>query len=76
MPPAGSDDITNTMQRLGMLKYWKGQHQIQISPRLLQEHLHSEAAKNGIMVDRTQLRWVPPSQRQQSSTAAGKAVKK
>lgn len=57
------DDITNTLQALGVIKYFKGQHMISVSPRLVQEHLGSVAATNAIPIDVKGLHWVPPSRR-------------
>ncbi|XP_065061787.1 histone acetyltransferase KAT8-like isoform X2 [Rhopilema esculentum] len=55
------DDIISTLQTLNMVKYWKGQHVIIVTPRLVEEHLNSAQYKRPpITVDRCCLRWSPP----------------
>ncbi|KAM9510562.1 LOW QUALITY PROTEIN: histone acetyltransferase KAT8 [Guaruba guarouba] len=38
-------DIISTLQSLNMVKYWKGQHVICVTPRLVEEHLRSAQYK-------------------------------
>uniref|UniRef100_A0A674GRK7 Histone acetyltransferase n=1 Tax=Taeniopygia guttata TaxID=59729 RepID=A0A674GRK7_TAEGU len=38
-------DIISTLQSLNMVKYWKGQHVICVTPRLVEEHLKSAQYK-------------------------------
>ena len=33
------EDIINTLQSLNIVKYWKGQHVICITPKAVEEHL-------------------------------------
>lgn len=55
------NDIINTLQSLNMVKYWKGQHVICVTPKLVEEHLKSEQYKRPrLTVDPTCLRWTPP----------------
>ncbi len=35
------DDVANTLQALGLLRYWKGQHIVCTTPRLVDEHLRA-----------------------------------
>ena len=52
------EDIINTLQSLNMLKYWKGQHVICITPKAVEEHLRSSQYRRPIlMVDTEYLRW-------------------
>jgi len=54
-------DIINTLQSLNLVKYWKGQHVICVTPKLVEEHLKSaEYKKPTLMVDTNALRWAPP----------------
>ena len=52
------EDIINTLQSLNMIKYWKGQHVICITPKAVEEHLMSAQYRRPIlMVDTEYLRW-------------------
>ena len=53
------DDIVSTLHALNLIKYWKGQHMISVSPRVIQEHLAHEASKNALQVDASKLHWTP-----------------
>jgi len=58
------EDIISTLQSLNMVKYWKGQHVICVTPKLIEDHLKSFPSKKPpIMVDRTCLKWSPPYKR-------------
>lgn len=51
-------DIINTLQGLNMVKYWRGQHIICVTPKLVEEQLH-HCRKPRITVDVGLLRWNP-----------------
>ena len=54
------EDIINTLQSLNMVKYWKGQHVICITPKAVEEHLIMRSAQYRqpiLMVDTEYLRW-------------------
>jgi histone acetyltransferase MYST1 len=54
------DDVVSTLQGLGLLKWWKGQHIISVTPRLIEEHLKACGAHNRNMdVDASRLHWTP-----------------
>jgi len=54
-------DIISTLQSLNLVKYWKGQHVICVTPKLVEEHLKSaEYKKPRLTVDISALRWNPP----------------
>ena len=54
-------DIISTLQTLNMVKYWKGQHVICVTPKLVDEHIKSAQYKRPpITVDPDYLRWSPP----------------
>ncbi|XP_067334510.1 histone acetyltransferase KAT8 isoform X1 [Channa argus] len=58
-------DIISTLQSLNMVKYWKGQHVICVTPKLVEEHLKSaQYKKPPITVDTTCLKWAPPKNKQ------------
>ncbi|OCT56690.1 hypothetical protein XELAEV_18004557mg [Xenopus laevis] len=55
------NDIIGTLQSLNMVKYWKGQHVICVTPKLVEEHLKSaQYKKPPITVDSLNLKWAPP----------------
>lgn len=54
-------DIISTLQALNMIKYWKGQHVICVTPKLVEEHLKSAQYKRPrLTVDTSCLRWQAP----------------
>ena len=50
-------DILSTLHALNMIKYWKGQHMLSVSPQVLKEHLNISAVRN--QVDPAKLHWTP-----------------
>ncbi|XP_052901497.1 histone acetyltransferase KAT8-like [Anopheles moucheti] len=54
------EDIIYTLQSMNMVKYWKGQHVICVTVKLIQEHLQMpQFKKPKLMVDPTFLKWTP-----------------
>lgn len=54
-------DIISTLQCMNMVKYWKGQHVICVTPKSVNEHLMSSHFKKPrLCVDTNALRWTPP----------------
>ncbi|XP_078061507.1 histone acetyltransferase KAT8 isoform X2 [Mustelus asterias] len=54
------NDIISTLQSLNMVKYWKGQHVICVTPKLVEEHLKSAQYKKPPITDSICLKWTPP----------------
>ncbi|XP_065161242.1 histone acetyltransferase KAT8 [Atheta coriaria] len=53
-------DIIYTLQCMNMVKYWKGQHVICVTPKLVEEHIKSSQYKRPrLCVDSGALRWTP-----------------
>lgn len=52
-------DVVDTLQSLGMIKYWKGTHLIHADPKSVQEHLAKIPVQAMIDVDPTCLHWQP-----------------
>mmetsp|Transcript_23767 Transcript_23767/g.70562 ORF Transcript_23767/g.70562 Transcript_23767/m.70562 type:complete len:459 (-) Transcript_23767:321-1697(-) len=52
-------DIVDTLQSLGMIKYWKGTHLIHADPKSVQEHLAKIPVQQMIDVDPACLHWQP-----------------
>lgn len=55
-----TEDIVSTLQSLGLVRYWKGQHILSVTPKLVEEHL-SMLTKQKLVVKPELLRWVPPT---------------
>ncbi|GBP19988.1 hypothetical protein EVAR_11378_1 [Eumeta japonica] len=65
-------DIISTLQSMNMVKYWKGQHVICVTPKIVAEQLASSHFKKPrLCVDPSALRWAPPN-KQGNSTKAKK----
>jgi histone acetyltransferase MYST1 len=54
-----TEDIISTLQSLGLIKYWKGQHIISVTPKVIEEHL-KRTAKKTRKIDPKALHWTPP----------------
>ena len=53
-------DIVSTLQTMNMVKYWKGQHVICVTPKLVEEHIKSaQFKKPRLTVDVSAIRWAP-----------------
>lgn len=59
MTSIAPDDIISTLQAIDLIKYWKGQHVICITPKLVNDHMQSRRVPL-LQVDDNCLRWVPP----------------
>jgi histone acetyltransferase MYST1 len=52
-----TDDVVKTLESLSLIKYWKGDHIISVTQRIVEEHLRSIANQKNIDVDPTRLHW-------------------
>jgi len=55
-----TEDIISTLQSLNLIKYWKGQHVISVSPKIVDEHLRLNS-RPGLCCDPSKLTWQPPA---------------
>lgn len=55
-----TEDIIATLQSLNLIKYWKGQHIISLTPRILEEHV-KHMSKQTRNIEAKYLHWKPPS---------------
>lgn len=54
-----TDDVIKTLEGLSLIKYWKGDHIISVTQRIIEEHLRSIAHQKNIEVDPAGFRgWV------------------
>jgi len=54
-----TDDILQTLQSLSLLKYWKGQHIIAVTPKVVEEHLKTITVNPQMLVIPSLLKWTP-----------------
>ena len=54
-----TEDIIATLQSLNLIKFWKGQHVISVSPKIVDEHLNKNA-RQSLRCDPSLLTWQPP----------------
>lgn len=61
MTSIAQNDIITTLQTLNLIRYWKGQYVVSITPKLVDELMKSAQYKRpAIAVDPESVRWVPP----------------
>jgi len=53
-----TEDIISTLQSLNLIKYWKGQHIISVSPKILDEHLKLQS-KSQVKIVPSLIHWAP-----------------
>lgn len=56
-----NEDIINTLQSLNLIKYYKGQHIISVSSKVIEEHLKTLNPKPFWTIDANKLYWTPPA---------------
>ncbi|KAL6058153.1 Antigen peptide transporter 2 [Balamuthia mandrillaris] len=53
-----TEDIISTLQSLNLIKYWKGQHIISVTPKVIEEHLRL-SGKKSTKIDPEAIHWKP-----------------
>eukprot|EP01027_Heterolobosea_sp_BB2_P022178 GEZU01032635.1.p1 GENE.GEZU01032635.1~~GEZU01032635.1.p1 ORF type:complete len:472 (+),score=177.53 GEZU01032635.1:150-1565(+) len=53
-----TEDIISTLQSINLIKYWKGQHIISVTPKIIEEHLKRSSTQK-IKIDPMKLHWTP-----------------
>lgn len=48
----------STLQHLNLIKYWKGQHVLALTPKVLEDHAKM-MAKQVIRIDPAKIHWTP-----------------
>ena len=54
-----TEDIVATLQTLGLIKYWKGQHILSITPKAVDDHM-KVMAKQTLRIRPELISWTPP----------------
>jgi len=62
-----TDDIISTLQSLHLIKYWKGQHIISVTPKVVEEHMKNFQRKTRL-IDPDCLRWTPHNNNNNNNT--------
>ena len=57
-----TEDIISTLQSLNLIKYWKGQHIISVTPKIIEEHLKAANKNANWKIDPKNIHWAPPTQ--------------
>ena len=52
-----TDDIVTSLQSLNLIKYWKGDHIVSVTPRVVDEHVRLIDDSKIIDVDASRLHW-------------------
>lgn len=55
-----TEDIISTLQSLNLIKYWKGQHIISVTPKVIEEHLKNNSKQN-VKIEPKNIHWAPPT---------------
>jgi histone acetyltransferase MYST1 len=58
-----TEDIISTLQSLNLIKYYKGQHVISLTPKVLEEH-EKHMAKQSRDIEAKYLHWTAPAPQQ------------
>ena len=53
-------DIVSALTSLNLLKYWKGQHIINATPKIIEEHMRSFSRQSQIEINPEWVTWNPP----------------
>jgi histone acetyltransferase MYST1 len=53
-----TEDIISTLQALNLIKYWKGQHIISVTPKVIEEHL-KQTQKQQVRIEPKNIHWTP-----------------
>lgn len=54
-----TEDVISTLQSLNLIKYWRGQHIIAVSPKVIEEHLKVNPKHASRNIDAKCLHWTP-----------------
>ncbi len=54
-----TDDIVRALEVLNLIKYWKGDHIISVTQRVIEEHLRILDKKKVMGIDVSRLHWTP-----------------
>eukprot|EP01117_Protostelium_nocturnum_P000835 TRINITY_DN1105_c0_g1_i3.p1 TRINITY_DN1105_c0_g1~~TRINITY_DN1105_c0_g1_i3.p1 ORF type:complete len:434 (-),score=101.43 TRINITY_DN1105_c0_g1_i3:814-2049(-) len=56
-----TEDIISTLQSLNLIKYWKGQHIISVTPKVIEEHLKNATKNAACRIEPKNIHWAPPT---------------
>jgi histone acetyltransferase MYST1 len=61
-----TEDIIDTLSTLNILKYWKGQYIISVTPKTIEQHM-KRGGKDQLSIDPSKIHWTPPDKAIQTS---------
>ncbi|QDZ19030.1 MYST family histone acetyltransferase [Chloropicon primus] len=53
------EDIVQTLQTLNLVKYYKGQHILNVTPKMVEEHLKNFKLSRDVNIDSSRITWRP-----------------
>ena len=54
------EDLSSTLQSLNLIKYWKGDHLLCVTQKVVEDHLAALEGRKFIKIVEDRLRWQPP----------------
>ncbi|KAL4857957.1 putative MYST-like histone acetyltransferase 1 [Chlorella vulgaris] len=54
-----TDDVVKTLESLSLIKYWKGDHIISVTQKIVEDHCKTIANQKNIEIDLNRLHWTP-----------------
>ena len=55
------EDLSSTLQSLNLIKYWKGDHLLCVTQKVVEDHLAALEGRKFIKIIEDRLRWQPPN---------------
>lgn len=55
------EDLSSTLQSLNLIKYWKGDHLLCVTQKVVEDHLAALEGRKFIKIVEDRLRWQPPN---------------
>lgn len=56
------EDLIGTLQALNFIRYWKGQHVVNVTPKTIEEHLQNQSNVLDVIIDPAKLDWEPATE--------------
>ena len=63
-----TEDIVQTLQTLNLVKYYKGQHILSVTPRVIEEHLKTYKLSRDVQIEGNRITWEPHNKLERTNT--------
>lgn len=63
-----AEDIVQTLQTLNLVKYYKGQHILSVTPRVIEEHLKTYKLSRDVQIEGNRITWEPHNKLERTNT--------